>query len=434
MGSPLLSQWLINAEIAPSLVDIVFSLSVPDHLSGFLNTYFKALFLGATHMRIPRLDLPNTEWMSSLTLPELKNWHLPRIDISIITKDRPHSLARLIKSLTNARYFGDELDLRINVEQDCDSDSLRIAQNTTWSFGRVFVHHRVVHGGLLPAVVESWYPKDNHSYGLLLEDDIEVSPLYYAWLKMTLLRYRYGDRNNTTPHLFGISLYQQKHLELPMEGRQPFNPRALFSNAGFPSPITPYLSQVPCSWGAIYFPEHWREFHDYLAVRLAERPVSGSSVDVRALTIDDDVVPDVRSNHWSKSWKKFFIELVYLRGYVMLYPNYEDFVSLSTNHLEVGSHVKVRSPEKRDLFLLPLMQLRQPLESSKLLDLPNHTLPALEELPILNLTGHITSLDALIEQGQKRRISLLNCDSASDLYNIRSLMCVSDTLARGLFT
>jgi hypothetical protein len=224
--------------------------------------------------------------------------------------------------------------------------------------------------------------------------------------------------------MFGISLYQQKHLELPMEGRQPFNPRSLFSKAGLTHPITPYLSQVPCSWGAIYFPEHWREFHDYLAVRLAER----------VLMIEDEVVPDVRSNHWSKSWKKFFIELVYLRGYVMLYPNYEDFVSLSTNHLEVGSHVKVRSPEKQDLFLLPLMQPHAPRESSKLLDLPNHSLPSLEELPVLNLTGHLTSLDELNEQGHKRRISLLNCDSASDLYNIRSLMCVSDTLARGLFT
>ncbi len=45
--------------------------------------------------------------------------------------------------------------------------------------------------GLLPAVVESWYPNSNHSYGLLLEDDVELSPLFYAWIKMTILRYRW---------------------------------------------------------------------------------------------------------------------------------------------------------------------------------------------------------------------------------------------------
>lgn len=54
----------------------------------------------------------------------------------------------------------------------------------------VFVHHRVVHGGLLPAVVESWYPSSNDSYGLLLEDDVELSPLFYAWAKMNVLHYR----------------------------------------------------------------------------------------------------------------------------------------------------------------------------------------------------------------------------------------------------
>lgn len=216
--------------------------------------------------------------------------------------------------------------------------------------------------------------------------------------------------------MFGISLYQQKHLELPMEGRQAFNPRALFSALGVPHPFTPYLSAVPCSWGAIYFPEHWREFHDYLSVRLAST----------VLAIDDEVVPAVRSNHWAKSWKKFFIELVYLRGYVMLYPNYEDFVSLSTNHLEVGSHVKVRSAEKQDLFLLPLMQLHKPQESSRLLDLPHGSLPPLAVLPVLNLTGHLTSLDVLVKQGLARRTELFNCISPSGLYDARSLMCASD--------
>lgn len=201
-----------------------------------------------------------------------------------------------------------------------------------------------------------------------------------------------------------------------MEGRQAFNPRALFSALGVPHPFTPYLSAVPCSWGAIYFPEHWREFHDYLAVRLAST----------VLAIEDEVVPAVRSNHWAKSWKKFFIELVYLRGYVMLYPNYEDFISLSTNHLEVGSHVKVRSAEKQDLFLLPLMQLDKPRESSRLLDLPHGSLPPLAVLPILNLTGHITSLDALVMQGFARRAELFNCGTSPDLYAVQSLVCVGD--------
>lgn len=123
----------------------------------------------------------------------------------------------------------------------------------------------------------------------------------------------------------------------------------MFSAADLPHPQTPFLSQIPCSWGAVYFPEHWRAFHEYLAVRL-----SG------ALPLTAVVAPGVRSNRWTRSWKKYFIELVFLRGHVMLYPNFAAYRSLSTNHLEVGAHVRAMPPEayerKRRLYRLPLLQ------------------------------------------------------------------------------
>ncbi|CAA7267399.1 unnamed protein product [Cyclocybe aegerita] len=347
-GAVVLLEWL---EIQATTIDILLTIEGFDPFTAYLLSAQRMPVLNdTTVIRIPRRDLGYIDWVSSLSVHELKNWHKPNVEIAVITKDRPASLLRLLGSLQNAHYFGDQISLRINVEQDCDSNSLRIIEQTSWPYGRVFVHHRVIHGGLLPAVVESWYPHTNDSYGVLLEDDVEVSPLFYAWIKMTLLRYRYGKPQNRLVQLFGVSLYQQKHLELPIEGRQPFNPRSLFSLVGLPETNTPYLSQVPCSWGALYFPEQWREFHDYLAVRFTET----------ALTMDEDVVPNVRSNYWTKSWKKFFIELIYLRGYLMLYPNYDAFLSLSTNHLEVGSHVKTG-------------------EASKLLDLPDHRLPDIEE-------------------------------------------------------
>jgi hypothetical protein len=76
------------------------------------------------------------------------------------------------------------------MEQSSDMETMRIVEDLKWEHGSMFVHHRVVHGGLLPAIVESWYPRSNDTYGLLLEDDIEVSPLFYAWVKMSILRYR----------------------------------------------------------------------------------------------------------------------------------------------------------------------------------------------------------------------------------------------------
>ncbi|KAJ6581330.1 hypothetical protein B0H19DRAFT_1114751 [Mycena capillaripes] len=369
---PMIHDWLDRLERE---VDIIFTVREPatqpvrsDH---------------AKIVRIPRDDLMHVDWMGSLSLTEWKNWHVPQVEVSIITQNRPRSLERLLSSLSRGRFFGDSVNLRVNMEQSSDLETVRVVGAYQWSHGSVFVHRRVVHGGLLPAVVESWYPHSNDSYGLLLEDDVELSPLFYAWIKMGILRYRYSDDRRETARLFGISLYQQKNIELHPEGRKAFDARKLFAKNGVPDPSTPYLSQIPCSWGAVYFPEHWREFHAYLAARLSEM----------TMEIERIVVPDVRSNHWTKSWKKYFIEMVYLQGYVMLYPNYAGFMSLSTNHLEVGSHVKDRPKEKQEMFRLPLMQLGA---SVQLLELPGGRLPQWDALPVLNLTGFISSLESIL--------------------------------------
>lgn len=103
-------------------------------------------------------------------------------------------MQRLLESLSDSRYFGDRLNIRINIEQDVDYETLELVDRWDWEHGSVSVTRRVIHAGLLPAVVESWYPHSNHSYGLILEDDVEVSPLFYSWLKMNLLRYRYFFR------------------------------------------------------------------------------------------------------------------------------------------------------------------------------------------------------------------------------------------------
>lgn len=110
--------------------------------------------------------------------------------LSIITKDRPQSLSRLLDSISDAKYYGDKIDLRVNLEQSSDLETRDMVKGFHWGYGSMFVHHRVIHGGLLTAVAESWFPHSNNSYGVLLEDDVELSPMFYAWIKMTLLRYR----------------------------------------------------------------------------------------------------------------------------------------------------------------------------------------------------------------------------------------------------
>jgi len=42
--------------------------------------------------------------------------------------------------------------------------------------GITVIHHLLFHGGLLPAVSNRGIPHSNDYYGLLLEDDVELSP------------------------------------------------------------------------------------------------------------------------------------------------------------------------------------------------------------------------------------------------------------------
>ena len=103
----------------------------------------------------------------------------------------------------------------------------------------------------------------------------------------------------------------------------------------------------------------------------------------------------------------------------MLYPNYDDFLSLSTNHLEVGSHVK-ESPrnvydQKKALFTVPLMKLPDRIGSptdipdTGLLNLPEGKLPDWNDLPVLDLMGGVISHEQAEARGLHRQRELTGC-------------------------
>jgi hypothetical protein len=276
-------------------------------------------------------------------------------------------------------------------------------------------------GGLMPAVVESWYPSNNDSYGVLLEDDIELSPLFYGWLKFSILYYRYyTPAREQSQRLFGVSLYQQKALEYLPDGRKPFNASQFFDGVSLP-PTTPYLTQIPCSWGAAYFPEVWREFHDFLALRLGEV----------GLSVSTPVIANIRSNRWPRSWKRYMVELIYLRGYSMLYPNYPRFSSFSTNHVEIGDHVKdlAAAMARKDLFEVPLRQVDE-----SLLDLPEARMPEWNELPMVDFWGQLVSEDEIVWRGKETVESMKNCPSLTEgtpTFDARELLCPTPKSSKG---
>ncbi|KAG0179912.1 hypothetical protein DFQ29_001492 [Apophysomyces sp. BC1021] len=337
---------------------------------------------------LPARDIPHALWMADLPLEALEQWHHISIKLMIQTDSKPHSLARLIRSAARAHYMGDTVDMTLMMDQTSDKVTQAFVNSLPWPHGRKLCRHRIVKVNRMPLFVESWYPTGNHEYAILLDSSLEVSELFYTWAKYAVLRYRYADRDSS---MFGVSLYSPRLIETDPNGRYLFDPAATLDNSGYQK-RSPYLMQSPTPFGALYFPEHWREFHDYITARLADQAKK---------QLQNVTVPNSRSSQWTNAWRRYLDELIYMRAYVMLYPNYENHLSLSTHYLELSSESYAGAAM---LYNVPLL--------SENADLPE--LPAYKELPILDLWGNLQSMDVLTERGLTLQREVSACTPIRD--------------------
>ncbi|GFZ17897.1 glycosyltransferase family protein 2 [Actinidia rufa] len=285
---------------------------------------------GTTLVLLPRPSVSKVLWMADLQSTALPKWNKMHVSVNIITQNRVHSLAKLLKSLADAYYLGDEIPISFNM------DSL---------------------GGLIQAISESWYPSLDDDYMLLLEDDIEVSPTYYLWIKYALLAYHY-DPQISLPELASISLYTPRLFEVVKENPK-WNATEFFEQI---HPNTPYLHQLPCSWGAVFFPQAMEGIlclHEHEAM-------------------------------WPCT---------------LTSPNQ---TSLSTNHMERGDHIAGKDNavkhDKSD-FEVPL------LKDDFRKFLPGGKLPPASKLPSLNLFNQVVSLKEIKAVGAYLGEDVIECKS-----------------------
>ncbi|KAH7425780.1 hypothetical protein KP509_11G070500 [Ceratopteris richardii] len=340
---------------------------------------------------LPRSSIPHSLWIPSVRMQALQSWSKMQISVNLITQNRANSLQRLLRSLTTAYYVGDKITLTFNMDSKVDDETLRAVHEFSWPHGPKILRRRIIQGGLIRAVSESWYPASDDEFGLLLEDDIEVSPFYYMWIKYALLAYHY-DPFVSLPELSAISLYTPRLIEVVKE-RPKWNGTEFFKQV---HPNMPYLHQLPCSWGSLFFPKHWREFFTYMGMRY--------TADAKSNAVQ---IPKSRTNGWQASWKKFLIDMMYLRGYVSLYPNFPQQASFSTNHMEPGAHINASDnilKHNKEDFEVPLM------EEDFWELLPQKKMPPASRLPVLNLFNQPTTLKGLRGAGAKLKQDVLECE------------------------
>ena len=250
----------------------------------------------------------------------------PRLNVTIIVFAwrRMPSLVRLVKSLQSARYCGHPMPLRVLVDGDPLPEVLSFAHSFEWTHGSKevieFDHSLGVRGMWINSTRRDL---EDHEHIIPLEDDIEVSPLFYWWLLRAARAYGpFGSpRSVRRTRLVGISLYTPRLNEILYPQVRWLPDKATAANA--------FALQVPCSWGALYFGGVWKDFIRFYHVRTSvpffnftqEANQRGVGKNREPLGDPALVLPRSRSNVWPRSWKRFMVDFMYGRGYAMLYPN-----------------------------------------------------------------------------------------------------------------
>jgi hypothetical protein len=175
------------------------------------------------------------------------------IDLIVLTYSRHASLLRLLQSLERADYVSDRPSVTIFIDYpkaSATNETLLAWKRTTevaeawhWPHGTKQVIKRTENHGLARQWLKCWAPKSDNEAALLLEDDLDLSPMYYRWLKAARASYM------GLPDLAGFTLQTQYLINLPHpDGRVPKGTGG------------PYLNLLPGSWGFAPTAKTWRGF------------------------------------------------------------------------------------------------------------------------------------------------------------------------------
>lgn len=120
----------------------------------------------------------------------------PALRIIVLTMNRAESLLRLLKSLSQADYENDSVDLDVwidikSAQEPANAAVVKVCRAFEWTYGRKSIHIHDKPAGLRGQWLYTW----NHSVAggltamttekaVILEDDLEVSPFFWRWLKV----------------------------------------------------------------------------------------------------------------------------------------------------------------------------------------------------------------------------------------------------------
>ncbi len=172
----------------------------------------------------------------------MKSIVLPAIVVNAY--NRPDTLARLLNSLQQAVYpVGAQTPLVISIDRGGGPQVQRLAENFAWTHGPKTVTLQAQHLGLVQHFFACGDLTQRYEAIVYLEDDLTVSPVFYAYASQALAFYQYDGR------VAGCSLFG---LWFNGYTQQPFVPLSDGSDA--------FFAQVPYTQGLAFTAEQWTRF------------------------------------------------------------------------------------------------------------------------------------------------------------------------------
>ena len=226
------------------------------------------------------------------------------IPIVVIAYNRPHSLARLIRSLDKASY-PQRTDLIISIDGGGNNEVINIAEGFNWKYGNKKIIRHTINLGLLKHVLSCGNLSQEYDGIIVLEDDLYASPAFYSYILQAVDFYKNYDE------IAGIALYNHSFNET---AQFPFHPIQDGSDI--------FFMQLACSWGQCWTKQQWSNF-------------IGWYNDPENLKIWNDCYIPTNILMWSESsWKKYFTKYIIENNKYIAYPR----ISLSTNFGDKGEH------------------------------------------------------------------------------------------------
>lgn len=171
------------------------------------------------------------------------------VAIVVNAYNRPAALARLLASLQQAVYPVDRpVPLIISIDRDGSNEVQTLADHFTWPHGPAEVIAQQQHLGLVQHFFACGDLTQRYDAIVYLEDDLTVSPVFYAYATQALSFYQPDER------VAGLSLFS---LGFNGYTQQPFVPLADGSDA--------FFVQIPYTLGLAFTRAQWARFKVWLS-------------------------------------------------------------------------------------------------------------------------------------------------------------------------